>query len=315
MAGTVNAARVGQLDAWPPLAYDEWKNTLDTLHMWTQIVGKVKLELSPFLNEWWQVAFALTARGMTTGLIPYRGRAFQVDFDFVDHNVFIRTDDGGTKALALVPRTVADFYRDFMDTLEAIGIDVTINPVPSEVPNPISCDQNRVNQSYDPDPVARWWRVQVRTESVLQRYRSTFVGKSSPIHFFWGSFDLNHVRFSGRIAPAPEGAPRFFQIAEDQENVACGFWPGNPNAAGVTLGEPAFYSYVYPAPDGYRDASVLPASAYFDQTLGEFVLRYEDVRRAKSPEDDLLSFFNSTYEAAADLAGWPRKELEAPPPA
>jgi hypothetical protein len=297
-------------DRWPALPWDDWKNTCETLHMWTQVVGKVKLELAPFLNEWWQVAFALTARGMTTGLIPYRGSAFQVEFDFIDHNLLIQSDGGITKSLALAPRTVADFYGDFMDTLNAIGIEVSINPLPSEVPNPIPFDQNQVNRSYDPDPVNRWWRIQVRTENVLQRYRSTFVGKSSPIHFFWGSFDLNTARFSGRPAPAPEGMPRFFQVAEDQENVACGFWPGNPNAAGVTFGEPAFYSYVYPSPDGYSDVSVQPSAAHFDKNLGEFILRYEDVRQSDSPEEDLLAFFQSTYEAAADLAGWDRGRLE-----
>jgi hypothetical protein len=273
---------------WPPLPWDEWKDTCETLHMWTQIVGKVKLELAPFLNEWWNVTFYLTARGMTTGLIPYRDRAFQVDFDFIDHNLFIQTDNGVIKAMSLVPR---------------------------EVPNPISCDVNRVHSSYDPDPVNRWWRIQVQTTKVLQRFRSPFVGKSSPIHFFWDSFDLNHTRFSGRPAPPPEGMPRFFQIAEDQENVAFGFWPGNPNYAGVTLGEPAFYSYIYPAPEGYSEATVRPGAAYFDQTLGEFILRYEDLRRVDSPEEDLLAFFQSAYEVAADLAGWERGALEKPVPA
>jgi len=295
---------------WPPLPWTEWQDSCETLHMWTQIVGKVALALRPFLNEWWQVAFPLTARGMTTGLIPYRDRAFQVDFDFIDHNLFIRTDDGITKALSLVPRSVAGFYADFLDTLRAIGIEVAINPVPSEVPNPIPFDQDRVHASYDADAVNRWWRIQVQTEKVLQQYRSTFVGKSSPIHFFWGSFDLTHTRFSGRPAPVAEGAPRFFQLSEDQENIACGFWPGNPNYAGLTLGEPAFYSYIYPAPDGYAEVAVKPEAAYFDQTFGQLVLRYEDVRRAESPEDALLGFFQSSYEAAADLAGWERSALE-----
>lgn len=301
-------------ERWPALPWEEWQDTCSTLHMWTQIVGKVKLELAPFLNEWWEVAFYITARGMTTGLIPYGERAFQVDFDFLDHNVFIRTDDGVTRALPLIPGTVADFYKEFMDTLGAVGMEVTIDPMPSEVPNPIRCDVNRTNASYDPLPVARWWRIQVQTAKVLQRYRSTFVGKSSPIHFYWGSFDLNHTRFSGRPAPPPEGAPRFFQIAEDQENIACGFWPGNPNPGGVTLGEPAFYSYIYPIPDGYREASVKPRSAHFDERLGEFVLLYEDIRKSKSPEDDLLAFFESTYQAAAELARWDRSALEKPVP-
>jgi hypothetical protein len=301
-------------ERWPALPWTDWEATCTTLHMWMQIVGKVKLALAPFLNEWWEVAFSVTARGMTTGLIPYGDGAFEVEFDFVDHNLFVRTDAGITKSLALIPRSVADFYGDFMDTLGAIDIHVTIDPLPTEVPNPIRCDVNRVHSSYDPDPVNRWWRIQLQTEMVLQQYRSTFVGKSSPIQFFWGSFDLSHTRFSGRSAPPPEGARRFLRIAEDQENVACGFWPGNANAAGVQLGEPAFYSYIYPTPEGYGDAHVQPRAAAFDRTFGEFVLRYDDIRRHESPERELLTFFQSAYEAAAILARWNREALEKPVP-
>jgi hypothetical protein len=299
--------------AWPPLPYEDWKDTLDTLHMWMQVVGKVKLELTPFLNEWWQVAFHLTARGMTTGLVPYRDRAFTVDFDFIDHHLRVLTDDGRTKQLSLLPRTVADFYREFMAMLAALDIEVAINPVPTEVPDPIPCDVNRVHSSYDPDPVRRWWRIQVQTAKVLQRYRSPFVGKSSPINFFWGSFDLTTTRFSGRPAPVPQG-PRFFQLAEDQENFACGFWPGNPNMAGLTPGEPAFYAYIYPEPVGFPEASVRPAAASYDSRLGEFILPYQEIRLAASPETTLLEFFQSTYEAAADLARWDRTALERTPP-
>jgi Family of unknown function (DUF5996) len=297
-------------DVWPALPYAEWKETCATLHMWTQIVGKVKLALAPFLNEWWQVAFHLTARGMTTGLIPYADRAFEVRFDFIDHNLFIATSDGAVKTLSLMPRTVADFYGDVMGMLRALGITVTINPVPCEVPNPIPCDVNDMHASYDPEYVARWWRIQLQTAKVLQVHRSSFVGKSSPIQFFWGSFDLSHTRFSGRPAPIPQGVPRFFQLAEDQENVACGFWPGNPNYAGVALGEPTFYAYIYPEPNGFKAASVRPAAAHYDPRLGEFILPYEDARRAAEPEQALLEFFQSTYAAAADLAGWDRAALE-----
>lgn len=303
---------MARADRWPPLPWAEWGATCDTLHMWMQIVGKVKLELAPFLNEWWEVAFELTARGMTTGLIPFAGGVFDVGFDFIDHTLSIRTDLGITKSLALVPRTVADFYGDFMDALDAVGVDVSIDPTPTEVPNPIPCDVNRVHSSYDPDSVNRWWRIQLQTEKVLQRYRSTFVGKSSPIQFFWGSFDLSHTRFSGRPAPPPQSARRFLRIAEDQENIACGFWPGNANAAGVQLGEPAFYSYIYPAPEGYGDAPVKPPAAGFDQMFGEFVLHYEDIRHRPSPEQDLLEFFQTAYEAAANLAHWNRAALEKP---
>jgi Family of unknown function (DUF5996) len=297
-------------DAWPALAYVDWKETCATLQLWTQIVGKVQLALTPFLNEWWNVAFHLTARGLTTGLIPYQERAFEVRFDFVDHNLYIATDAGATKALALLPRTVAAFYSDVMAMLQALGISVAINPMPCEVPNPIPCDINETHASYDAASVTRWWRSQVQIAKVLQVYRSSFVGKSSPIQFFWGSFDLNHTRFSGRPAPLPQGVPRFFQLAEDQENVACGFWPGNPNYAGVELGEPAFYAYIYPEPDGFKEASVRPDAAHYDPRLGEFILSYEEVRRAAEPERVLLEFFRSTYAAAADLAGWDRAALE-----
>ena len=278
--------------------------------MWTQIVGKVKLELAPFLNEWWQVAFHLSARGMTTGPIPYQGRAFEVIFDFLDHNLLVHSSDGRTETLPLIPRTVANLYAELMAALRALGIEVTINPVPCEVPDPVPCHEDEVHASYDPEYVQRWWRIQLRTDAVLQRYRSAFVGKSSPIQFFWGSFDLSHTRFSGRPAPLAEGMPRFFQLAEDQENFACGFWPGNVNFAGITVGEPTFYSYIYPEPEGFREAAVRPGAARYDSRLGEFVLPYEAVRTAGSPEETLLDFFQSTYEAAATLARWDRDALE-----
>ncbi|MBV9356590.1 MAG: hypothetical protein JO023_13820 [Chloroflexi bacterium] len=301
------------LEAWPPLPYEAWQDTLDTLHMWTQIVGKVKLELSPFLNEFWQVAFHLTARGLSTGLIPYRERAFEVDFDFVHHNLHIRSDDDRAKSLPLMRQSVADFYREFMAALGALGIAVRINTLPVEVPNPIACDTNHALASYDPEPVTRWWRILLQTARVLNQYRASFVGKSSPINFFWGSFDLNETRFSGRAAPPPKG-PRFYQLSEDQENVACGFWPGNPNMAGLTPGGPAFYSYVYPEPAGYRDFRPVPEAARYHPQLGEFVLPYEAVRQLASPERTLLQFFQSTYEAAASLGAWDRSALERIPP-
>jgi hypothetical protein len=299
--------------AWPPLPYEEWKDTLDTLHMCLQVVGKVQLELTPFLNEWWHVAFHLTARGMTTGLIPYRERAFTVDFDFVDHNLRVLTDDGAKKELSLVPRTVAAFYREVISMLAALDIVVAINPLPVEVPNPIPFDVNEANSSYDPDPVTRWWHIQVQTAKVLQRYRSSFAGKSSPINFFWGSFDLNATRFSGRPAPLPQG-PRFYQLSEDQENVACGFWPGNANKAGHWRGKPGFYAYTYPEPPGFGEAPVRPASAHYDSRLGEFILPYEKARLAASPGTAILEFFQSAYEAAAELAHWNRAALERSPP-
>jgi Family of unknown function (DUF5996) len=212
--------------------------------------------------------------------------------------------------LPLIPRAVADFYAELLATVRAMGIEVTINPLPVEIPNPISCDVDREHASYDPEPVQRWWRILVQIEQILQRYRSPFAGKSSPINFFWGSFDLNATRFSGRPAAPPAGAPRFLQLAEDQENFACGFWPGNATMAGVTVGEPAFYAYIYPEPAGFKEAPVRPSGAHYDPTLGEFLLRYEDARRAASPEQAILDFFQSTYEAAATLADWDRQMLE-----
>lgn len=300
-------------ERWPPLPWDAWKDTCETLHMWTQIVGKVKLELAPFLNELWEVGFHLTARGMTTGIIPAGDRVFEVTFDFIDHNLYVVVSDGQVKTMRLVARSVADFYGEIMAIMRSLGIEVAISTLPVEVPDPIPFEQDRIHASYDPDSAHRFWRILVQTAQVLQRYRSPFAGKSSPILFYWGSFDLNETRYSGKPAPPPKGAPRFFQIAEDQENIACGFWPGNPNATGVTLGKPAFYSYTAPAPPGFKDAAARPGEAHYNSTLGEFILPYDDARRAASPEEAILDFFQSTYEAGARLAGWDRSRLERKP--
>ena len=296
-------------EPWPSLPWDAWKDTCNTLHMWTQIVGKVKLELTPFLNEWWEVGFDVTSRGLTASAIPFDHGIFSVDFDFIDHRLVVAASDGRVGTLPLAPRSVADFYREFMQLLRDLGIRVAINPLPTEVPNPVRCDQDTANASYDPQYVRRWWRILVQTTRVLQRYRSAFVGKSSPILFYWGGFDLNATRFSGRPAPLAQG-PRFYQLAEDQENAACGFWPGNPTAAGVALAQPAFYAYTYPAPDGFKNAVVRPKSAYYHERLGEFILPYESVRAEPSIEQSILDFFQSTYEAGAALARWDRPFLE-----
>ncbi len=301
------------VDAWPELPYDSWYETIHTLHRWTQVVGKVKLALSPFLNEYWHVAFHLTARGMTTGLIPQPGWCFEMRFDFVDHHLLIESSQGGTRVIPLRPRTVAAFYAELLQTLEDMGIAVSIDPMPSEIPDPVGLDVDHEHRAYDSEYVSRWWRAQLRIEQVLERFRSPFIGKSSPIHFFWGSFDLSHTRFSGRPAPLPPG-PRFYQLSEDQENFACGFWPGQPVLTGVTLGEPAFYAYVYPKPDGFDGRGVRPESARFDEQLGELILPYETVRRSADPEGTLLTFFQSAYEAAANGAGWDREVLERTPP-
>jgi Family of unknown function (DUF5996) len=292
-------------ELWPSLPYDAWKETLDTLHMWTQIVGKVRLELSPFLNHWWHVALYVTTRGLTTSAIPYRGGTFEVTFDFLEHNFFMRTSEGTTKVMPLIPRSVAAFYREFMDCLRALGIEVTINTLPSEVQNPIHCDIDEVHASYDPVYAQRFWRVLVQTSTVMQRYRAPFLGKSSPVHFFWGSFDLAVTLFSGRRAPERPGADHMMREAMSHEEISCGFWPGNER-----FPTPAFYAYTSPSPPGLSTAAIRPQEAFSSQELGEFLLLYEDVRSAPSPEQTLLEFFQSAYEAGATLGQWDREALE-----
>jgi hypothetical protein len=296
---------------WPTLPLPDWLETLQTLHMWTQIVGKVKLALTPFVNEWWNVGFFVTPRGLTTGSIPTGDHLFSIDFDFIGHSLYIYASDGSVSTMQLTARSVADFYAEFMDTLRLMGIEVTINTRPVELPepDPIPFDLDHEHATYDPDGVNRWWRILVQGERVLQRFRTPFYGKSSPILFYWGSFDLSHTRFSGRPTTPPSG-PRFFQIAEDQENYACGFWPGNVSAVGVTLGEPAFYAYHFPEPHGSKIAEIRPAEAKYELNMGEFIFRYEDARRSPSPEQAILDFLQSTYAAVSNLANWPREILE-----
>ena len=292
-------------ERWPALPLEAWRDTCETLHMWTQIVGKVRLVLSPFENHWWHVPLYVTARGLTTSPIPYRGRTFEVDFDFIDHNLFIQTSDGSSKAMPLISRSVADFYQECMASLRTLEIEVTINTLPSEVTNPIHCDQDFVHAAYDPEYANRFWRILVQTDTVMKHYRSQFLGKCSPIHFFWGSFDLALTFFSGRRAPELPGADHMQREAMSHEEISIGFWPGD-----ARFPEPAFYSYTYPAPSGLESASLRPAEAFYDPQLGEFLLRYEDVRNADSPDQTLLDFFQSTYEVGATLAQWDRAALE-----
>jgi hypothetical protein len=294
---------------WPALPYEEWKDTCQTLHLWTQIVGKVRLELSPFLNHWWHVTLYVTSRGLTTSAIPYHGGIFEITFDFVEHTLFILTSEGTTRALPLIPRSVAAFYREFMDCLHELGIEVTINTLPNEVSNPIRCDIDEVHASYDPLYAQRFWHILVQVETVLRRYRSPFLGKSSPVHFFWGSFDLAVTLFSGRRAPERPGIDRITREAYSHEEISCGFWPGSDS-----FPAPAFYSYTSPAPPGLSTASIRPEKAFYSQELGEFLLRYDDVRAASSPEQALLEFCQSTYEAGATLAQWDRGSLERKAP-
>jgi hypothetical protein len=263
------------------------------------------MELSPFLNHWWHVTLYVTPRGLTTSSIPYQGGTFEVTFDFIEHNLCICTSDGTIKALPLIPRSVAAFYREFMACLQALSIEVTINTLPSEVSNPIRCDEDEVHASYDPIYAQRFWRILVQTDTVLQHYRSPFLGKCSPVHFFWGGFDLALTLFSGRRAPERPSANRMMREASSHEEISCGFWPGSDR-----FPVPAFYSYTSPEPPGLKTATIRPATAFYSQELGEFLLRYEDVRHAPSPEQALLEFFQSTYEAGATLAQWDREALE-----
>ena len=305
MESTSKTGRGERAELWPSLPFEAWKDTCETLHMWTQIVGKVRLALSPPLNHWWQVPFYVTPRGLTTSSIPYRGSTFEVQFDFIDHTLFIRTGDGTSRALPLLPRSVAAFYQEFMASLHALGIDVTINTVPSEVRNPIRCDQDEVHASYDPIYAHRFWRILVQVDKVFQEFRSPFLGKCSPVHFFWGSFDLAVTRFSGRRAPERPGADRITREAYSHEVISCGFWPGDE-----TFKAPAFYSYTVPAPPGLEEALLRPSAAWYSSDKGEFLLRYEDVRSADAPEKVLWEFLQSTYEAGATLAQWDREALE-----
>ena len=303
----------GSNERWPALPWDAWNDTCDTLHMWMQIVGKVALALAPYLNEWWHIAFHLTARGLTTGPLPFRDGIFEMEFDFIDHQLVVRTSDGRRKALALMPRSVADFYLHLARALGALGIEFHISPLPVEVPNTIPFDADQVHAAYDPEYAHRWWLILTQIDAVLQQYRSSFFGKSSPVQFFWGSFDLNETRYSGRPAAPPRGAPRFLQLAEDQENISCGFWPGNPSATGMALGQPAFYAYIYPEPPDFNKASVRPEAAHYDDRLGEFILLYEDVRRSEEPARTVHEFFASAYDAAARLAQWDPHLMAATP--
>jgi len=303
---TPNAIQsVAAIEQWPALPFEAWKETCDTLHMWTQMIGKVRMALSPFVNHWWHVTLYVTSRGLTTSAIPYHGSSFSINLDFITHNLSILTSDGTTKTLPLFPQPVAAFYREFMACLRALGIEVTINPWPCEVQHPIRFDEDETHASYDPLYAHHFWQILVQTAAVLQQYRSHFLGKSSPIHFFWGSFDLALSFFSGRRAPPRPDADRVTQEAYSHEVISCGFWPGDEH-----FPTPAFYSYTAPAPTGLETASILPPAATYQPQLGEFVLRYDDLRSASSPEEALLEFYRSTYQAGATRAQWAREALE-----
>jgi hypothetical protein len=300
----------GQDGAWPALPLEEWKDTYATLHRWTQIVGKIRLAGTPWINHSWHVTLYVTSRGLTTSLIPNGPMPFQIDFDFIDHQLSVRTSSGQVRSFALRPRSVADFYRELMGSLHELGVGMEIYPRPNEMADATRFDQDESHASYDPDAANRCWRVLVQTDRVFTAFRSRFLGKCSPVHFFWGAFDLAVTRFSGRPAPPhPGGVPHLpdwvAREAYSHEVCSAGFWPG-----GGAINYPAFYSYAYPEPDGYRDAHVRPSGASYSSDLREFVLPYDEVRTAKSPDETLLEFLESTYQAAADLARWNRRALE-----
>lgn len=300
----VDISRADQ-DIWPELPLAAWQDTYSTLHMWTQIVGKVRLALSPKLNHWWEVPLYVNAVGLTTSPIPYAGGIFEAQFDFIHHRLLIQTSHATSKTLALQPRSVADFYREFMAALAALGIEVKIWKMPVEIPNPIAFDRDTQHAFYDAEYANRFWRVLVACDAVFKEFRAGFIGKSSPSHFFWGSFDLAVTRFSGRRAPQREGTDPITLEAYSHEVISAGWWPGGGEMQGA-----AFYAYAAPEPAGFKQHPIHPAQAFYHPQLREFLLSYDEVRQSISPRAMLLEFLQSTYVAGADLGKWDRKELE-----
>jgi hypothetical protein len=299
-------------EPWPELPYPVWQETCRTLHLWTQIAGKIRLARTPWLNHSWHVTLYVTTRGLTTSPIPDGARSFQIDFDFIDHVLWLRTSDGHFRQLMLRPMTVAEFYGEVLHALSELGVTVRINEKPNEVADAIPFSQDRTHGSYDRDHANRFWRILRQSHDVLAHFRTGFLGKASPVHFFWGSFDLAVTRFSGRTAPRhPGGVPNLpdavAQEAYSHEVSSAGFWPGGGLGP---IDYPAYYSYAYPAPEGFAAARVRPAQAFFSKELGEFILPYDAVRTAADPAAALMDFLQSTYETAADLAKWDRKALE-----
>ena len=294
-----------EAETWPALPLEAWKDTLDTLHMWTQIVGKIRLKLAPHLNHWWQVPLYLTSRGLTTTPIPYGDREFDATFDFIDHVLVIQTSDGNAERIPLRSQPVADFYREVMAALQRLSIDVHIWTMPSEVPDPIRFEEDRQHATYDPAYAHRAWRVLLAADEIFKEFRARFIGKASPVHFFWGGFDLAVTRFSGRRAPERVGADRITREGYSHEVSSCGFWFG----AGSLTG-PAFYSYAAPEPPGFKETRIRPAAAFYSAEFSNFLLPYDDVRETSDPRGMLLEFLQSTYEASATLGRWDRENLE-----
>ena len=296
--------------AWPDLPLTAWSDTCDTLHLWTQIVGKVRIALTPLINHWWNATFTVTARGLAAPTMPFAGGSVDIVFDFADHRLLITVSDGRSEDFALKPMAVADFYAEVMQRLRRLGVEVRIWTVPGEIENAIPFERDRTHAQYDPDYAQRFWHALVQANRVMNAFRTRFLGKASPVHFFWGSFDLAVTRFSGRAAPPPKGttpnvAGWVMAEAYSRECSSCGFWPGNGG-----FGYPAFYVYAYPEPAGYGDTRLSIADASYNPDLGQFILPYDAVRRARDPDELLLGFLQETYAAAADLAAWDRKSLE-----
>ncbi|HEU0275139.1 MAG TPA: DUF5996 family protein [Candidatus Udaeobacter sp.] len=304
----------GESNQWPSLPFPEWKDTAATLHMWTQIVGKIRLTLSPWTNHSWHVTLYVTSRGLTTSAIPYGSHTFEVRFDFIDHQLLIDKSDGAQRTIELKPQSVARFYRDVMETLSDLELPVTIHTTPNEIENAIPFDRDEEHRSYDRDYANRFWRVLMQSDRVFKQFRSRFCGKCSPVHFFWGSFDLAVTRFSGRPAPPhPGGVPHLPDVitreAYSQEVSSLGFWPGNAVAP-----TPIFYSYAYPEPAGFSEAQVRPDAAFYEGKLREFILPYDSVRTASKPDELLLDFAQSAYDAASTLGQWDRDALQEKKP-
>jgi len=305
----------GTSNVWPALPFAEWKDTAITLHMWTQIVGKIRLTLTPWTNHSWHVTLYVTSRGLTTSPIPHGVCTFEIQFDFINHQLLVDKSDGARRKLELKPQSVADFYRTLMRTLEDLDLPVTINTMPNEIENPVPLDQDEEHHSYDPEYANRFWRVLVQSDRVFKEFRSRFCGKCSPVHFFWGSFDLAVTRFSGRPAPPhPGGVPHLpdaiTREAYSQEVSSLGFWPGN-----AAMPTPVFYSYAYPEPPGFAGAKVQPPEVYYESKLREYILPYDAVRTAEKSDEVLLDFAQSAYDAASKLGKWDRDALEEKKPA
>jgi Family of unknown function (DUF5996) len=295
---------------WPDLPFSEWADTCATLHLWTQVVGKIRLAHAPLVNHWWQVPLYVTCRGLTTSPIPHGGVSFQIDFDFISHALILQTSKGERETIPLGPRTVADFYQEVMSRLRGLGLETRIWTTPVEIPDAIPFEQDSTHASYDAEYAHRFWQILLQVDRVLTGFRGQFLGKASPVHFFWGSFDMAVTRFSGRPAPrltsnSPNLGAWVMAEAYSHEVSSCGFWPGNGG-----FGKAAFYCYAYPQPPGFGSAPVSPSATYYDQGLGQFILPYDAIRQAKSPDEDLMSYLLSTYEAAANLGKWDRAALE-----